>query len=1294
MQAEKPPGARSVVAKVLDISHDFQRSHEQTALALPTRAARTLVHALFVYSGGLRAEYNLSNATCFETHERIDAVLNSSTSRSSLLEMTPLGVNSSVNVRWSGFVKPSPNVTYTFFAAPTHVNDRLKLWIDHQLLVDQWSSLQSVVGSGTLHFEHDNGYYEVKLEYSQPQNHTRWGAQLSWLRSGWTQRQLVSSQHLSSGRHLSASPLLLLTLPNVPSTSSIAAGDGLTIASSGAVSAFTISSKDAYGNAADFETEWPTQRFIPHLSCNTTATPLMPHRAAIEDGTKERITYLTSYYPGPCMLSVLLDSKHHVSGSPWPLKIVFGTVSPVQSTIVGSISKTMTAGVPLQVPIVAKDKYGAVKPADETSFIAAFYYTPHEPSAYQPAGMLPLHTFSSRSTEDLKYEMQALVTRSGNYSVHLGSYAMKGTGMAAQYYRLPTLDIILDEDHVGASPIFSGSPLQDHPIQLQGQPFSVRWKGFIRLPAGTGTRQYTMHLQLNGAQDRVRLWIDSALVIDQWTSLTSTLASSGPATVFPHELDPFRHLQVEYSHPWGDAGLLLRLSMHGSYVFDVPNYNLYAGPEHVSNSPFKWTVLPAPARALAPSGHGISLGTVGQMAQFRLAAKDEYGNLRDRWDDQIVVKLGTSNETGPRHSQPITTDSRSGPNHDVSYRAPTSAGYHYMYAFVPNSGGISATYYSDSNFSALDPVSAMIEPHIDFSGTANSVHLPFLATNSSPHWGVRWAGFIRPSLAQTYTLFTHVSEADERVKLWVDNLLLINQWASLAGTVVSGTIDFPVANGTFYHLIMKYKQLSGLQHGVTLKWSSLNLASEPITKMWWDGGVLGSPFRIAVLTGGSAGDDLDTSLSIRGFVGNTVNATFNAGDELLYRLQTQDSFGNDISLDCDQYPSGFCAQIPFDIFLDKSSQPSAQIENNEEQARPDRHFEIGFAFYRFALTVSGTYDLQVHLMRQNAAYMRSFHSHAGSLDIVSSFKSVRVSTVNESCASPTNFHFRGFIFVKQTGLVMFQLKATILAQFYIEGQLVTQFAAGWEARSEGNITLSANRPYAFSLQNQACSADAIPAEILWKMLPDEPYVHIPPSNLFYMASGLAKTRFSVTIKPVQFCSSCSTAAGHGLTLSIASVHSSFMIFARDQFCNAIIDQHESFVVRLLNGSKTLPVAVSWKGEGSYLVRYVANYSDGLYDLEVAHEGSGGVFSQSSLRIEGAVKHFEAYSELSTLHLPTKYLSVSGGSAITAVGTGFNTSSQVYECLFTYGQDFVVALPVTSINSTVNTAGPKLYLILT
>eukprot|EP00961_Rhodomonas_salina_P004188 57542-Rhodomonas_salina.2 len=43
-------------------------------------------------------------------------------------------------------------------------------------------------------------------------------------------------------------------------------------------------------------------------------------------------------------------------------------------------------------------------------------------------------------------------------------------------------------------------------------------------------------------------------------------------------------------------------------------------------------------------------------------------------------------------------------------------------------------------------------------------------------FSVRWAGFLRPSLAQTYTMFTVVSGSDERVKLWVDNQLLIDQW--------------------------------------------------------------------------------------------------------------------------------------------------------------------------------------------------------------------------------------------------------------------------------------------------------------------------------------------------------------------------------------------------------------------------------------------------------------------------------------------------------------------------------------
>ena len=49
-------------------------------------------------------------------------------------------------------------------------------------------------------------------------------------------------------------------------------------------------------------------------------------------------------------------------------------------------------------------------------------------------------------------------------------------------------------------------------------------------------------------------------------------------------------------------------------------------------------------------------------------------------------------------------------------------------------------------------------------------------------FGVRWAGLVRASLASTYTFHTLLSGErtnHERVKLWVDGQLLIDQWTSL-----------------------------------------------------------------------------------------------------------------------------------------------------------------------------------------------------------------------------------------------------------------------------------------------------------------------------------------------------------------------------------------------------------------------------------------------------------------------------------------------------------------------------------
>ena len=1374
-------------------------TNEEKAFVTVTKAAATEIHAMFVYPGGLRAAYNFLNSSSGLLTSRVDESINFS---SSTLNAESIAANNSFSVLWSGFVQAPVAATYTMFAAVTEVDDRVKLWVDNKLLVNQWSSLHSVESSATLYFGRNDAYYEVVLEYKQTRA-TRgsvWGARLSWYGQFLPQRRVIASQYLWHGLHIGGSPFMGATVPNVISTASQAAGTGLTLASSGVVAVFTITSMDRFGNRVRFD----DSPFSPHLYCNA-SSPLTPSRKVLEDSI-EQISYVTSFSQSLCELGILLHGQDHIQGSPWTLVTRLGPTSASLSTLVGEhLSTVMTAGVHLHLSIQSRDVFRELKPALGDNFIASFY---------APLTSRPAHVFSFNSSMvgAAEYGAQVAVTLSGNYSVHVGLLSAKGAGFHTQFFGQPTLQMILAERL--ASPNFVGSP---HPLIGEGRSFSVRWTGYVHLPQESPA---TLYLRLAGVQDRVRMWINSAMVIDQWTSLASLLLSASD-TALPHEVDSFRHLQIEYAHPYGHSSLSLQWASSGSSLSEIPDEKMHAGLDHVPGSPFGWTVIPAPAVSLAATGHGLSLGTVGLKSQFTVVSADQYGNLRNR-DDNIVVLLSSTNVSGDRFSHPETAMSRSSSHSTVLYRAPTFAGYHYMYAFCANSGGVMATYYSDANMS--DPKDHTRVSRIDFSGSSST--RPSVSLSPNVSWGVRWSGFVRPSLAQMYTVHTVLAEEDERVKLWIDNFLVIDQWTSLAGTVPQGTVMFAIIGG-FYPVVMEYKQLSGAHYGAALTWSpASHIPREAITKFWWDGGIINSPFHVLVLTGGGGNGLTDTSESMRGFIGNIVNNTYKAGSLISYRLQTQDTFGNDLTFDCDKMPGDFCRQIPFNLFLEELSPPS----ETKVHMRPQRLFQDGYAYYRFIPTVSGTYDLQVHLMRHNAVEMRSFRPSASRLDIVSSFKTV-VSTESEACPTPTNFHFSGFLFVEQTGLMMFQLKATHLAQFYIEGQQVVSFSSGRSGEALGEVFLSSERPYEISLQNQACSADHKPAELLWRFDPDAPFAAIPQSRLFYKADELSKNRFTIKVEPSLFCTSCSQAEGSGLTLAIASVQASFTIFAKDQYCNMLTEAvRDTLVGRIVRDGSAVQFLQleSAPVDGRLSVTYVTEYPHGIYDLHVSHavpgvqmrieenstsgsiwhksvsvpvvdfsasgafelpdftrtenssfaarwvgfvrpavaqlytmyapvaqlhgriklwvdgkllvdqwsslqskEASGTIMlgkaqgfyqvtmeykqtggslgaqlkweshsiaksvtsseylwtladmHHSMLRIQTMWSGSTAYSEIENIPAPTSHLTVSGGDCITVVGFGFNTSAQIYTCVFT-SQDFSAALPATAFNSTAMT----------
>jgi hypothetical protein len=76
------------------------------------------------------------------------------------------------SVVWGGFVRPAASGTYTFQTDVADTTDRVRLWVDNVLVIDQWASLGSVQPSGALPGLSTEEHYSVRIEYRE-----RWGSQ-------------------------------------------------------------------------------------------------------------------------------------------------------------------------------------------------------------------------------------------------------------------------------------------------------------------------------------------------------------------------------------------------------------------------------------------------------------------------------------------------------------------------------------------------------------------------------------------------------------------------------------------------------------------------------------------------------------------------------------------------------------------------------------------------------------------------------------------------------------------------------------------------------------------------------------------------------------------------------------------------------------------------------------------------------------------------------------------------------------------------------------------------------------
>ena len=122
--------------------------------------------------------------------------------------------------------------------------------------------------------------------------------------------------------------------------------------------------------------------------------------------------------------------------------------------------------------------------------------------------------------------------------------------------------------------------------------------------------------------------------------------------------------------------------------------------------------------------------------------------------------------------------------------------------------GLAATYYNNIDFTGTTVVRT--DPTVDFDWAMGSP----AAAIAVDTFSARWTGQVQPQFSETYTFFT---QSDDGVRLWVNNVLVVNNWTDHAVTENSGTIALTA--GQRYDIRMEFYENGGFATA-RLLWSS------------------------------------------------------------------------------------------------------------------------------------------------------------------------------------------------------------------------------------------------------------------------------------------------------------------------------------------------------------------------------------------------------------------------------------------------------------------------------------------
>jgi len=223
------------------------------------------------------------------------------------------------------------------------------------------------------------------------------------------------------------------------------------------------------------------------------------------------------------------------------------------------------------------------------------------------------------------------------------------------------------------------------------------------------------------------------------------------------------------------------------------------GGSAIQNSPFSVVIQPGPPSSLTQvsGGGGLPSGTHNVVSTFVLVAYDSFDNLDTVGGHHFVVKLSNNNHVIFRG---WLTDTNNG-DYTVSYNV-TSAGNYSVYVSVAHDAlngtglGLTGNYYNNRWLQG-SAVLSRVDQLINFNWGTD-----LITPTANNYVSVSWTGFVKADFAQNYTFTVNV---DDGCRLYVNNILIIDQWNGNGYGVYIGYYAFPIAN-ILYDIRLDYRQ--------------------------------------------------------------------------------------------------------------------------------------------------------------------------------------------------------------------------------------------------------------------------------------------------------------------------------------------------------------------------------------------------------------------------------------------------------------------------------------------------------